>query len=205
MKPRLSPHWKQAALIGVFGLFGAMAGVGVAMLAFGQLSVLDTDVGRWLIRDVLKQPAPTLPDGRRMVESGELIPAIALPDLSGENQPFAQWQGRPLLVNFWATWCPPCVREMPLLDDFARTQGETGVRVVGVALDDLADVKAFLAHHPVGFPVLIETNSKSDTSVLLGNRRGMLPYSVLIDAHGRLLRSKLGAFADDEIETFVRP
>jgi len=197
--------WQQAALILAFGVVGAMAGTGVALFAFGPQVVFDSDAGRWLMRDVLKQPAPKLPDGRTVVDPGGPIPAIALPDLSGRVHDFAQWHGRPLLVNFWASWCPPCVREMPMLDEFARVQeAANGVRVVGVALDDKPSVKAFLADHPVGFPILIEASGPNDTSVLLGNRHGVLPYSVLIDAEGRLLRSKFGAFSQGELETFIR-
>ncbi len=199
-------RWQQALLIACFGLVGAMAGLGFALFAFGPAAVLESDPGRWVLRTLLHQPPPVLSDGRRMIEPGDPLPELALPDLAGQPQAFSQWRGRPLLVNFWASWCGPCVREMPLLDDFATAQEALGgVRVVGVALDDADDVADFLAGHPVRFPILIEPSGPSDTSVLFGNRRGVLPYSVLIDAEGVLVRGKLGAFDHGEIEGFVEP
>lgn len=184
-----------------------MAGLGFALFTFGPSAVLDSEPGRWVLRTVLHQPPPVLADGRVMLDPGQPVPDdLALPDLTHQPQAFSQWRGRPLLVNFWASWCGPCVREMPLLDDFSTTQQALGgVRVIGVALDDADAVADFLAEHPVRFPILIEPSGPSDTSVLLGNRRGVLPYSVLIDAQGVLVRGKFGAFEHGEIEDFVRP
>ncbi len=199
-------RWQQTLLIAAFGFIGAMAGLGFALFTFGPSAVLDSEPGRWVMRTVLRQPPPELADGRTMLEPGQKLPDLALPDLNGQAQAFSQWRGRPLLVNFWASWCPPCVREMPLLDDFAAAQEAIhGVRVIGVALDDTDAVADFLAEHPVRFPILIEPSGPSDTSVLLGNRRGVLPYSVLIDADGVLVRGKVGAFDHGEIEGFVEP
>jgi thiol-disulfide isomerase/thioredoxin len=201
MKP-----WQQALLIAGFGLVGSMAGLGFALMTFGPAAVLESGPGRWVLREVLRQPPPELPDGRTMLEPGQKLPDLVLPDTAGQPQPFSQWRGRPVLVNFWASWCGPCVREMPLLDEFSAAQEPIGgVRVIGVALDDEEAVAGFLAEHPVRFPILIEPSGPSDSSVLLGNRRGVLPYSVLIDAEGVLVRSKLGAFEHGEIEEFVAP
>lgn len=199
-------RWHQVLLIAGFGLVGSMAGLGFALFTFGPAAVLESDPGRWVLREVLRQPPPELLDGRTMLEPGQKLPDLILPDTAGQPQAFSQWLGRPVLVNFWASWCGPCVREMPLLDDFAAAQEPIGgVRVIGVALDDEEAVAEFLAEHPVRFTILIEPSGPSDTSVLLGNRRGVLPYSVLIDAEGVLVHSKLGAFEHGEIESFVAP
>lgn len=110
----------------------------------------------------------------------------------GGDLAFADLRGRPLLVNFWASWCPPCVREMPLLDRFAREFGPRGWQVLGLAVDNAAPVQAFLARTPVGFPVAVTGFAGADLSRELGNPSGALPYSVAIDAAGHLRFTRLG-------------
>lgn len=129
------------------------------------------------------------------------MPALTLPDLEGHPLALRQrFAGRPLLVNVWASWCAPCVEEMPELARFADTQGDNGVQVLGLALDTPDDVRGFLQRVPVDYPIVIETPGPHDASVRLGNAQGLLPYSVLFDAQGRLLKAKLGPFAHGEID-----
>jgi thiol-disulfide isomerase/thioredoxin len=116
----------------------------------------------------------------------------------------ADWRGRPLLVNFWASWCGPRVAEMPLLDAFAAEQGDSGVQVVGIALDEPSAVHDFLQRVPVRYPILLDAPAAGDSSVLLGNTRGVLPYSVLIDARGIVRRRKLGEFDAAELRDWAR-
>ena len=111
--------------------------------------------------------------------------------------------GRPLLVNVWASWCGPCVEEMPELQRFARAQGREGVQVVGLALDTAEGVRGFLDRVPVDYPILLETPGPADASVWLGNTRGLLPYTVLVDAEGRVAKQKLGPFGRGEIEAWA--
>ncbi|MCX7556394.1 TlpA disulfide reductase family protein [Xanthomonadaceae bacterium JHOS43] len=196
MKP-----WKQTVLIGALGIVGAMAGLGAAMLALGPGAVLGTPAGQWVLRHVFGHQATT-PDGRAVIGLGEVVPALSLNGLNGRPHTLES-HGQPLLINYWASWCPPCVEEMPLLDDFASAQGPGGVRVAGIALDGEDAVKDFLMRHPVAFPIYLETTGPNDSSVLLGNARGVLPYSVLIGADGRLRKTRLGAFREGELEGWV--
>ena len=127
---------------------------------------------------------------------GDAAPEIALPDLEGTPRRLTDWQGRPRLLNFWASWCGPCIEEMPLLDAFAADQGANGVQTIGIALDDIDAVKAFLERVPARYPHLIEAPGRTDSSVKLGNTRAVLPFSVLIDAEGRIQRLRVGSFKD---------
>lgn len=148
-------------------------------------------------------PAQPTPPGLEVARIGDRLPDLRLPDLAGQTQPIADARGRPLLINYWATWCAPCVEEMPLLDAFARAQGEHGTQVLGIALDDAESVRRFLKQVPVDYRLLIEDPSPRDSSVALGNNRGVLPYTVLVDADGRIRKAKLGAFTKAELARWV--
>ncbi|KQY50572.1 thioredoxin [Lysobacter sp. Root494] len=141
----------------------------------------------------------------KIAERGAIVPAFTLPSLSGQPVALPQaYAGRPALLNLWASWCGPCIREMPELDRFARTQAANGTQVVGIALDDVAAVQAFLQRIPVSYPILIDVPGPRDAGVRLGNPKGVLPYSVLLDAHGRVLRQKIGPFREGEIDDWAQ-
>lgn len=162
--------------------------------------------GLWFGRETRLPPVQPTPAGLEVAAQGDIAPAIRLPDLDGIPHGLDEWRGRPLLINYWASWCAPCVEEMPLLAAFAAAQSERpqGVRVVGIALDEPGPVREFLARVPVAYPILMETAGPGDSSVALGNRRGVLPYSVLLDADGRVVRTKLGPFTEAELERWAR-
>jgi thiol-disulfide isomerase/thioredoxin len=104
--------------------------------------------------------------------------------------------GRAVLVNYWASWCGPCRKEMPLLSAYAAEQGGNGVQVLGVALEEADAARAFLATRPVVFRSAHELPRANDSSVQLGNARGTLPFTVLIDADGKVRARRVGAFRD---------
>ena len=177
-------RWLQWGLIGAFAV--ASAGLGV-----------------WLRGEFDEARAPAPPLGLKVVALGESAEPLLGTTLDGKNQPLPG-EGRWRLINFWASWCPPCVEEMPVLDGFHRAQGPEGVQVIGIALEDAADARAFLERVPVGFPVFAEPNSPRDTSVRLGNARSVLPYTVLIDPQGRLVARYLSPFdAADDVAAWV--
>ncbi|NIJ69456.1 TlpA disulfide reductase family protein [Xanthomonas sp. 60] len=135
---------------------------------------------------------------------GQPLPALVLPDLHGTPVDLRGFAGRPLLINVWASWCGPCVEEMPELARFAATQGAQGVQVVGLALDTPEAVQAFLARVPVDYPIVLDTPGPADASVRLGNAQGLLPYSVLVDAQGRLVRQRVGPFEPGTLDAWTR-
>ena len=101
-------------------------------------------------------------------------------------------RGRPLVLNFWATWCPPCVKEMPDLDRFQRQFAAQGWQVVGLAVDGPTPVRDFLARTPVSYRVGLAGLDGTGLSRSLGNESGALPFTVVLNAAGRIVKRKLG-------------
>jgi len=181
-------------------------GAALTWAAIAVLGGLSAWLGVWVGQRVMMPAEQPPPPGLVEVQPGQALPAIVLADLrSGEPVPLAGGR-RPRLINYWASWCGPCRAEMPVLDAFAATQGDNGVEVVGIALESREDALAFLAEVPVGFRLLVEAPGARDSSVQLGNRRGILPFTVLLDAEGRLLKTHYGAFPDAAaVQAWTRP
>lgn len=138
---------------------------------------------------------PAVAAGVVALSVGDAVPPLSWPDLHGQTAALAALRGRPVMINYWASWCGPCIHEMPILDAFAKAQGENGVQVLGVALDNEAAVREFLAKLPVSYRIALETPSGDDSSVRLGNWQSVLPFSVLIDADGKVQAQKAGSFS----------
>jgi thiol-disulfide isomerase/thioredoxin len=115
----------------------------------------------------------------------------------------AEFRGRPLLLNFWATWCPPCVKELPLLDQFHRSHQRAGWQVVGLAIDAPTPVRQFLARAPVGFAIGLAGLDGTELSRRLGNGQGALPFTVVFNRHGEVARRKLGEVTPADLEAWA--
>jgi thiol-disulfide isomerase/thioredoxin len=187
----------------IAAIVAAVLGAGAGFLVDGPGPLWRSDAGQRAIQAVVEAGAPTPPPGVTVAELHDPMPSLRLPDLDGRTVDLPQdYAGRPLLINVWASWCGPCVEEMPELQRYHERQGSQGVQVIGLALDDADSVRDFLQRVPVAYPIVLDAPSPADASVRLGNRRGVLPYSVLIGADGRLLRKRLGPFAPGELDRF---
>ncbi|MEZ0472959.1 TlpA disulfide reductase family protein [Luteimonas salinilitoris] len=183
------------------GTLGVVAG----LLTRGPGPLLRTEPGQRIAQQVLQANAPPAPEGVAVAKRGEALSKFAVAALDGGEIVLPDdFAGRPLLVNIWASWCGPCIREMPELDRYARAQGDDGTRVLGIALDDPAAVRDFLQRVPVSYPLAIDAPGRADAGVRLGNPRGVLPYSVLVSADGRVLKQRIGPFEDGEVDDWAR-
>ena len=108
-------------------------------------------------------------------------------------------RGRPLVLNFWATWCPPCVKEMPEIDRFQRAFASRGWQVLGLAVDRPQPVREFLARRPVTYAIAMAGFEGTELSRQLGNASGALPFTALFDRDGYVVQRKLGETSFDEL------
>jgi thiol-disulfide isomerase/thioredoxin len=146
-------------------------------------------------------PSPAATSPTATLAIGDRADDLALPDLDGKMQRLSQWRGKPVLLNFWATWCAPCRKEMPELS--AAQARHPDVHIVGVALDQPKAVRDYLKQTPVGYPILIGIDADPEPTLRFGDTVGALPYSVLIGADGRVQRNKLGPFEPGELAQWL--
>lgn len=143
---------------------------------------------------------PSLPGTPQVAE---FAPAFVLPDVSGAQRSSAEWDDTLRVVNFWATWCPPCIREIPLLVDIQEEYGARGVQVLGIAIDEAEAVSAFAAQFDFNYPVLVG----QEDAMELGHRfvRDFigLPFTVFTDRSGRIVQFHMGEIHREQIEAIL--
>ncbi|WP_353235554.1 TlpA disulfide reductase family protein [Diaphorobacter ruginosibacter] len=123
--------------------------------------------------------------------------------LDGATLTMRKFHGRPLLLNFWATWCPPCVEELPLLNRFFTEHAGKGFQVLGLAIDQPAAVRKFLERTPLDFPIALAGLTGTDLGRALGNDVGGLPFSVLFGKDGNILKRKMGQLNEQDMVQWV--
>jgi len=130
--------------------------------------------------------------------AGATLFALELPDDAGSVQKLSQWRGKPLIVNFWATWCPPCVEEMPALSDFQK-RGAGRVQVIGIGIDTADNIRGFARKYSISYPLYVAGMRAVDLSRQMGNPNGGLPFTLLINKQGALVKTYMGRLDMDQL------
>ena len=167
-------HWILAGL----GVSAGLAGAMVAWQKFQPHAVMDEAIQNFWSQEFEKPEGGTL-----------FMKAL---------------QGKPLLINFWATWCPPCIEELPLIDAFFNQNKSKSFQVVGLAVDQPSMVRRYLSQRPLSFPVGLAGFNGTELGKTLGNSQSVLPFSVIFDAKGRLLAQKAGKLDQSDLEAWLK-
>ncbi len=131
---------------------------------------------------------------------GAALLAVVLPDLRGKDQALAQWRGKVMVVNFWATWCAPCREEMPQFVAAQAVRGTKSVQFVGIAVDQLTKVQEFAKNIGLNYPTLIGGFGAIELSKALGNSLSALPYTVVLDRQGEVAHRQLGPLLQPQLD-----
>ncbi len=121
----------------------------------------------------------------------------------GKSANTENWRQKVLIVNFWASWCPPCVEEMPALDKIAQEYASKNVLIVGIGIDSPSNIRQFLEMTPVSYPIVIGGLEGSNLSKQMGNTQGALPYTVIINQKGKAIYTKLGKISEEELRKAI--
>jgi len=137
--------------------------------------------------------------------STEAFFVASFPGLDGQLQPMAQWKGKTIIVNFWATWCPPCLEEMPELSRVHAEYRDQGLVVLGISSDELDKIREFAQLTPVSYPLLSGDLDAMSLSESLGNNKGVLPYTAVIAPDGSIVKTYFGLVNQSLLEATFLP
>jgi thiol-disulfide isomerase/thioredoxin len=150
---------------------------------------------QWRAGEALPDPA----------EAGRMMLAASLMGLDGKVQPFEQWRGKVLVVNFWATWCAPCREEIPGFVKFQEQYRAQNIQFVGVAIDQKERVEPYAREMGINYPLVVGGLETMEFARQLGDRRSVLPFTLVIDRGGKVAASEIGIIRPDKLETLLKP
>lgn len=131
------------------------------------------------------------------------LPDIRLKDMNGELRALSDWAGRPLLINFWATWCAPCLREMPMLEALSQSRPDGSLAVIGIAIDRLEEVRPYIDKTGVTYPILVGQSDAMEAAQSFGDEFAGLPFTVFATADGQILGVHSGELHPDMLDEVI--
>jgi thiol-disulfide isomerase/thioredoxin len=167
------------------------------------LSCMIIGVRFYLELDARNSADPFVPETGQVSTASETLPQFTLNDIYGEPHSIDEWSGQSLLINFWATWCAPCRREIPLLQSLHTEQSSTGIQVIGIAIDRQPDVAAFIGEYGVSYPSLVGQEDAMAVSDLFGLEGLGLPFSVLSASDSNILTVHIGEINAEQLAELV--
>ncbi|MCW8923100.1 MAG: TlpA family protein disulfide reductase [Gammaproteobacteria bacterium] len=142
--------------------------------------------------------ATTGPDGQPLIR-----PEFAMADINGQVRNIKEWDGKIILLNFWATWCPPCLREIPEFVELQEKYGEQGFQVIGIAVDNEEDVRDYMNETEINYPIVAAESEGVELSSRYGNKIGGLPYTVIINRKGEISDKIMGELSKIKAEKIL--
>jgi thiol-disulfide isomerase/thioredoxin len=145
------------------------------------------------------------PHDKAKQENQHLLPELSLLDLSDKQHSIKEWQGKILVINFWATWCPPCLKEMPEFEAMQNEFSDKGLQFIGIALDDADPVKEFMASKKITYPILMGEDQGTKLAHDLGNIVNTVPFTVIVNKKGFVVKSHMGELTREQLLEIVTP
>lgn len=155
------------------------------------------------VRYYLSGPSLLQPDASSL--STQILFAAKFSDVSGNPQAISQWKGKIIVVNFWATWCPPCREEMPELSHLQQQYQDRGLVVLGISTDELDKIREFVKENPVSYPLLSGEIDAMNVGLSLGNDKRVLPYTVIVKPDGNIAKTYFGRVSQAQLEQALLP
>lgn len=137
-------------------------------------------------------------------QSAALLLAQTLPDSAGKMQDLSQWKGKKLIVNFWATWCAPCVEEMPELSAMQAHLLSQNIQIIGIGIDSAENIGVFASKYNIAYPLYVAGMNGAELARRMGNANGGVPYTLLISADGKIKKKYFGKLKFDELKEDLR-
>jgi peroxiredoxin len=135
---------------------------------------------------------------------GPTLSQITLQDADGKSRNLGEWTGKVIVLNFWATWCPPCREEIPLFQSAQQHLGPQGLQILGLAIDQPEAVRTYRKNNHVSYPLLVD-DAAFKLMDIYGNTSGALPFTVVLDRSGQIVTRRIGAYRGQELENLVLP